>query len=250
MAKTRTRTKTKAEARPLKPPPYQRRRLRTARRDVAVVDQQPQVELAIYDDLVLLRRRTSHGGWRSYPVDSAAVAQVLARVPSASGLLPDNVLGTGFINGQAFVVQFVAPGMRRVQLSGELLTIPLPALVWAWRGSDYRVYALGGKQRPQRAEVPLYVAPLPNTYDSGAICWGDVTGTERTQATPQQVFTTYLEESGFNLHIAGGKSRRFPQSVVALWRELIANKAKAYPTDDLVATRHDLAWLLRGGPWL
>jgi PRTRC genetic system protein B len=228
---------------------YRRRSTRVRRRDVAVVGAQPQAELAIYDDLILLTRRTSHGGWRSYPVDAAALAQVLARVPSSSGLLPEGVLGTGVSHGQPFIVQYIPAHMQRVQLPGEVLRIPLPPLVWAWRGSDYRVFALDVARRPQRANLPLCVAPLPNTYESGAICWGDVERPLLARLAPAQVLTLYLEESVFNMHLAGGKSRAYPQSVIAQWRQLVADKAKKYPLADLVPTGRDLAWLVRGGIW-
>jgi PRTRC genetic system protein B len=232
-----------------RPVSYRRRRVRSRQRDVAVANVVPLAELAIYDDLILLKRRLSHGGWRSYPVDAAALAQVLARVPSSSGLLPEGVLGTGVSHGQPFVVQYIAAGRRRVQLPGEILTIPLPPLVWAWRGSDYRVFALDVARRPQRADLALCVAPLPNTYEDGRICWGDVERATLARLAPDQVLKLYLEESVFNLHLAGGKSQRFTQSVIAQWRQLVADRAKKYPLADLVPAGRDLAWLLRGDAW-
>jgi PRTRC genetic system protein B len=232
-----------------RPVSYRRRRVRARQRDVVVADETPLAELTIYDDLILLKRRLSHGGWRSYPVDAAALAQILARVPSSSGLLPDGVLATGVAHGQPFVVQYIPAHMQRVQLPGEVLRIPLPPLVWAWRGSDYRVFALDVARRPQRADLPLCVAPLPNTYESGAICWGDVERPLLARLAPDQVLTLYLEESVFNMHLAGGKSRAYPQSVIAQWRRLVASKAKKYPLADLVPAGRDLAWLLGGKAW-
>lgn len=217
--------------------------------DVVVTAGEPLAQITIYDDLTLLTRR-HHGRWTQYPITPAALGDVLGSAPPASGLLPPHTLGTGRMHGQAFTVVYVPPSVRTLRMEVGSYTIPLPPLVWAGCGTDYRIWALATPEYPRRDDVPLMVAPLPNCYADGRPCWGS--SAPRPEATPgalRGALTLFLEESYFSLHLANAKSVQFPTSVLARWQHLVEAGAGLYPLDDLVPTVYQLRWLLAGGPW-
>jgi PRTRC genetic system protein B len=235
--------------------PWQRRSLRPRRPDVVVAGGTPLAQITIYEQLTLLTRR-SGATWRQYPISADALARVLANVPSASGLLPPQTLGTGHIAGAPFYVVYVPPHTRTLRMVGAgggtamPYTLPLPPLVWAGHGTDYRIWALDAPERPTRTGVPLMRAPFPNVFANGGICWG--TSDPAPMASPttlDQVLTLFLEQSNFNLHLANGKSVAFQNSVVAQWQHLTAAGADTYPLNDLMPAESSLGWALAGSPW-
>lgn len=212
-------------------------------------DPQPLAQITIYDHLVLLTRRTSTG-WRQYAIDPAALAQTFAGVPVSSGLLPAHTLGAGTLHGRPFLVVWLPP--RRVTLRTPYAdyAIPLPPLVWAGWRQDYRIFALGDAAYPTRTDLPLFVAPFPNTYRDGGICWGDADG--RPDAAPSSLAAAldlFLTGSLFNMHVANGKSVAYPVSVLTRWADLVSSQAEAYPLDDLIPAESSLAWVLSGRAW-
>jgi len=224
---------------------------RPHRPDVVVVGKEPLAELRIYDDMVLLTRRDSNGCWRSYPVHPDALAQCLGRVPVSLGLLPGGTIGAGRIDGDPFYVAYVAPRTARLQTPERMYTIPLPPLVWCGWGNDYRIWALA-PERPNtiNAGLPLYHAPFPNCYGDGRICWGNVGNIPwAAPSTVLKVLRLFLEDSQFNLHIAGGKSKAYPVSVVAQWAALEESGAESYPLGDLEPTGRTLETALSGRLW-
>lgn len=224
-----------------------RRRPRLHTPDVVVVEGDPLMQINIYDRIVLVtQRRGRH--WVSHPVSPEALAQELAQVPQTSGLLPAGTLASGRIRGKAFLA--VADPARVVTMATpqRRYTIPIPPLVVAGCGDDYRIWALPSDKLIE--PTPLCVAPFPNCYDDGRICWGSAGGRPAaTAATIRKVLKLFLEESLFNAHVANGKSRTYPVSILAMWDKLDKAKTKTYPLDDLVSTQRTLGWLAKGGPW-
>ncbi|HNP71820.1 MAG TPA: hypothetical protein PKK15_11945 [Kouleothrix sp.] len=224
-------------------------RLRPSAPDVVITDGEPLAQITIYDELTLLTRR-HRGRWTQYPITPDALGDALSGVPQASGLLPPHTLGTGRMCGQPFTVVYVPPAVRTLRMEVGSYTIPVPPLVWAGCGTDYRIWALATRDYPTRGDEPLMVAPFPNCYKRGDVCWGSAD--PRPPATPSgllRVLTLFLEESYFNLHLANGKSVQFPNSVVARWQQLAESHADTYPLDDLMPAECQLAWLLAGNPW-
>lgn len=223
---------------------------RPRRPDVVLVSRTPPLmQLTIYPTHV--ERRTRHGQrWTSDLVAPAAIAQILSNAPATSGLLPPFTLATGRVNGKPYLVQWRPPRVATLQALDELHTIPLPPLIFAGCGNDYRIWALGSADYPTRTDLPLCVAPFPNCYSDGRICWGNVNVAPFEQpkhlAAAQRLF---LEESRFNLHLAEHKSLAFPRSVIANWQQIHTSGASAYPLDDLLPAQCMLGWLLDGGPW-
>lgn len=227
--------------------PWLRARPRPLRQTVAI-DRQPNVQISVFDDAVYLTRRRGHG-WVTYPVDPDDLAATLGKLPTHSGLLPPNSLGTGTVNGQRFYVLLVPPRPARLRITGRKQPCPIqtPPLIWAGCGQDYRVFALPTLD-PPHLHTPLAHAPFPNTYDPGSICWGT---TERrpdaATETMLAVLDLYLEGSSFNSHIGQHRSRSKPRNVAARYRTLSVDTS--YPLDDLVPAGHELSWLLSGAAW-
>lgn len=233
---------------PKKLKPWQRRRPRPVRPDTIVTEATPIMEIRIYHKSIIVTRRDERGEWTSYPVTPEALAQTLASVPVTSGLLPTNTLATGRIDGQPFYVIATLPRVATLATPHAEYRIPIPALVFAGRGQDYRVWALPDVPAVS-TKTPLFVAPFPNSYRDGSICWGNVSSLPHADTKIRQVLTTFLEESFFNGHVADHKSKKYPVSVIALWQELHDTKAEAYPTEDMMPTEHTIGWLIEGGPW-
>jgi hypothetical protein len=228
--------------------PWRRRRIAPSRPDIVVAAETPLAELRIYESLVLLTRREG-ASWRQYPIDPDELAQLLGRVPSVSGLLPANTLGTGLIGGAPFYVVYVPARRARIQTMAKLYEIPLPPLLWCGWRREYRIWALDSSDVPTR-DVPLWRAPFPNCYEHGGICWGNVSGlSEASPKTLAAVLTLFLEESAFNMHVAGGKSVAYPVSVISAWAALEERGDDAYPLTDLMPAEASLGWVLSGGPW-
>jgi PRTRC genetic system protein B len=233
-------------------PPKNLRRYRVRPRrediDTVVIGQQPLAQVTIYDDLVLLTRDDG-SGWRSYPVSPDALAQVFSNAPNVFGILPENTLGCGTINGVRFYAVYVPPQRVTLKTTQRDYDLPLPPLVWAGWGRDYRIFALAEAGYPTR-EVALYHAPFPNTYKDGRICWGEITTLQdATPATLMPTLGLFLEGSLFNNHVANDKSIRRPGSILALYDDLVAEQADGYPLDDLLPVGASLVWLLSGGAW-
>jgi len=226
--------------------PTPKRKLAPFPPDVAIIGERPIAELKIYESAVLYTRRDGKS-WRQYPIEPDQVAQLLGKLPSASGLLPKNTLGNGIKNGAPFYVVYVPALTARLQMpNARIYTIPLPPLVWCGHRREYRVWALATPDYPDR-DTPLFKAPFPNCYVDGGICWGNVgTIPEATTKTIGQVRKLFLEESEFNLHVADHKSLAFPNSVVAQWQALEASGVETYPLDDLMPVECSLFWALSG----
>jgi hypothetical protein len=194
---------------------------------------------------MLLRKRTDQGGTVEYPIDPEQLAQVLApEAPEASidtGILSPNTVLVRQKGVKRIVVGVRPPQMTGLYLDGtaEPLRVPLPGLLMVRSVSDvtrpnYRIYAV--KTRPRTMDVRLYKAPLPNIYDSGDICWGNVERVSAAAAGSTSLVEdwTMLLGSGFNDHGADGKSRLFPDDVRKLFFLLEQQGRTAYPISDLL----------------
>jgi hypothetical protein len=135
----------------------------------------------------------------------------------------------------------VLPAIEGLWLDGEAdaLRVPLPGFVVRrkWDGSTsprYSIWAV--KDRPTTLQAQLYRAPLPNVSPDGS-CWGTV------KHPPPEVMhaTNALDAdwqvfigSRFGNHARHGKSQRFQDDIIAMWRHLDETQADEYPLDDLV----------------
>jgi PRTRC genetic system protein B len=236
-----------------KPKPWLRNRERAQRREVAICDAPPVVQLCIYPDMVVLTRRDARGGWRSYPIDPAVLCQRLSQLPLSSGLLPPDALGWGMANGAPYLVCYLPPHRATMAVlqsgSEQHYTVQLPPLIWAGCGGQYRIFALPTAERPTR-NMPLCVAPFPNCYDNGGICWGSADRPPTATAeTMLPAFEVFVRGSYFNSHVVGHKSKQFPTNVLQQWQQQADRPDMPYPLDDLEPARVTLAQLLSGEIW-
>lgn len=186
---------------------------------------------------------------REYPVDPTQVATVLAQhVRFESGWLDGSVVLIEQVGQQRTLVVYRPAQVSGVWLEGSdaPLRLPLPPLLLV-RQTDgngaghYRVFAV--TQRPTDWDTPLFHAPLPNIYSSGAVCWGNV----RVEPTlpPAQVWQPLLG-SPFGNHAVWGKSRRFPTDIRQHWLDLAQARRRVYPLRDLMPTSLTLRHVVRG----
>ncbi len=200
--------------------------------------QYPRARLDLYDEAVVLTRYEGPDRSTSYPVAVDDLVAAFSRVPVSSGLLPPNCLFWGRENGETRMAIHV-PGRRwRLQTAERNYDIPLPPLVFAGAGEQYRVLAV--KSRPQAMPLELYHCPTPNVHPDGIICQGSAPFPACASHTIERALSLFLEGSLFNGDLAAGKCRRFPDDVRKLWRRLEA--AKRFPSRELVLARVHLEW--------
>lgn len=234
-----------------KPKPWRRGRAHPVRRDLAICDRPPLAQIDIYQECVLLTRRKSDGTWSSYPIDPDALAAVLAKLPVSTGFLPTGTLAVGQHLGKQFVVQLIRPRAANLQVEEngniQIVRINIPPLIWAGWEREYRIWALREPSDLSR-RTRLYVAPFPNVYSSGGICWGNA---QRPRiAAPEQMapaLKLFLEETVFSTHIAGGKSRAHEASILRRYDTL--SPEQPYPLDDLVEDPMSLGHVIDGSVW-
>lgn len=172
---------------------------------------------------------------RSFVADPLSIVEALGRVSINSGLLPDNVLFWQRRGGQERIGVWLPPQVWRLRVeptSRVNRVIPLPGLVFVGQGKSYGVWALDSDKRPG-LDTPLYNAPCPNVLGRG-VCAGNVEFPDAGAATIRAAAEAFFE-SGFNNHLDNGKSKKHPDGILALWKELHTAKAEVYPVGDMVA---------------
>jgi hypothetical protein len=187
-----------------------------------------------------------------------ALREAASRIPVESGWLPAEVVrwGHGGRLGE-WVVAWIAPARYVLELTEGVpgpdekvirVTAPLPGLVLLGGGTDYWIWA----QKAERLEVhhELFRCPLPNVMQDAKICWGEVKPPIASPRSIMKAFDVFIK-STFNNHAAPGKSKRYPDDVRELLRELARDNcgyycaedvghvdhrgpAEVYPVDDLV----------------
>ncbi len=213
--------------------------------------EQPSLILSFYSFGVMLRK-TENEQTTEYPVDPGQIALALAaKVTFDPGLLNGNTLLVRQDGLKKTIVEYRRPQMTGLYFDGSdaPLRVPLPGLILIRVTADdktpqYGVFAV--KKRPETFDTPLYLAPIPNVFSSGAICWGTV-----QRVTDAALRDTSLSDdwmmllgSSFGDHATGGKSKREPRDIRKLLIDLEARKARTYPKRDLVPVKKTLAQVL------
>lgn len=215
----------------------------------AAAQVQPLVTLMIYEHAVVLRKHTPGEGMAEYPVDPSQIAQALAtKAVFRTGLLSKNTLFVGENGIRRFVIEYRPAQLTGLWLEGDdnPLRVPLPPLVMMRtvsgdRNVHYRVYALRGRPRSERAR--LYNAPLPHV--DGGVCWGSVA----TPGPDELAGTTLTEDwrnflgSRFGSHSVAGKSKQYRKDIREQYYGLIGKSV--YPMDDLIPTSQRLSDLMK-----
>jgi hypothetical protein len=189
-----------------------------------------------------------------YPVDPAQIAAALAaKVTFDTGLLGGDTLLVRQDGATRTVVEYRPPQKTGLYLDGTeiALRVALPGLVMtrtsvSGGSPQYGLYAV--KRRPETLDAPLFHAPLPNVFASGAICWGTVPRVNDDTLRGSSLADDWamLLGSPFGDHAVSGKSKREPRDIRTLLIALEAKQARRYPKGDLVPLKRTLAQALGG----
>jgi hypothetical protein len=180
----------------------------------------------------------------------ASVRAAFGKLPVDSGWLAPAVRRWGHTPKGEYAVMFLPAATYPLRLTHDetvkaagtrrfsRLDVPLPALVFAGRGTAYAVWACAETEPTPTATT--YHAPLPNVHPDGAICFGENHPPKASPATLQAAWELFIA-SPFNGHLARGKSRAHADDVRLQLMTLPANGDKepgaAYPIRDLVSCR-------------
>ena len=163
------------------------------------------------------------------------------------GILPDNVLHLD-PSDNGSVVWYTKPQRQALYFAESLElengTVALPALVWKANKKELQIFALIGTAKP-KAETPLYHAPFFNLYQKGYVCMGNVNVAIKSAASLEEFITAwqgYFFESYFSHHI--NDHNPVAVNLFNLYKELMADPEKKFPTDTLRPTPLTLKNLL------
>lgn len=195
----------------------------------------------MYPELILLTKYYAENQTVSHPVAPEAVVAQLSNLPLTTGLLPPNTLFWQQQKGKLRLGVFVRSRQWTVNLAGQTMTIPLPAMVFVGEGRMYEVFAV--KKRPLRPSTPLFRFPAPNIHVGGRVCSGRVPFPICTTETIHEAATLFLEGSQFNGDLVQEKCRRHHEDVRQFWLEL--ENSKRFPTKELLPTQKTLAHLMQ-----
>lgn len=207
----------------------------------------PTVTIKFYPFGILLHRVMSDGTETEYPIDPAQLAEALAaKVEINTGLLSGNTIYVATKGVTRLVVDYRPPQKTGLFLEGSenAVRIPLPGLLLfrTVRGGDfpnYRVFAV--KSRPDKLDMPLFHAPLPNTSNTG-ICWGSVKKPSAASLKGNDLTEDWrlLLGSKFGNHSCNGKSKSHGKDIREKYTAMEQRKTRTYPTTDLVAAKRSL----------
>lgn len=168
------------------------------------LDDTPRAALVLCDESAWVVRfdRGTPAGWT--PVATEAAASALAVFGADTGLLPDGILFWQRRSGRDRVGVWLPPARRRLDFGErrQVVTVPMPGLVFVGQGTSYQVWA--ARARPDRPGAALFHAPLPNVYDDARVCNGSVNFPKATGGTILAAAKLFFE-SGFSRHLADGR---------------------------------------------
>lgn len=211
------------------------------------MNEEPNLSLNFYSFGVTLRKREGDQ-ISEYPIDPAQAAVALAaKVTFNTGLLTGDTVYIHMEGVSKTIVEY-----RKPQITGLFfddadvaLRVPLPGLLMirktnSDKAASYAVYAV--KKRPTTFDTELFHAPLPNVFNSAAVCWGTVQRVSDEALSGASLTEDFamLLGSSFGNHAVSGKSRTHKDDIRQKLIELEAKKARRYPTSDLISTRKTL----------
>ncbi|MEI2578038.1 hypothetical protein [Scytonema sp. PRP1] len=132
-----------------------------------------------------------------------------------------------------------AAGVQVSVEEAKVITIPMPAFLFAGCGGKYYLWAVKGKVF--KPDAQLYKPPLPNVRDDSSICFGENSPGTCSASTILQSWELFWK-SPFNRDLAQGKSKTHPNDICCSLVSLHDSKARSYPSKDLVPTS---AWKIK-----
>ena len=179
-----------------------------------------------------------------YPADAAHLARMLQRdAPPRLGFLNARLLAVGedeaaWWSPAGRHTPFFTAGRNMTRHSG--VEVAMPALLYHVRGRQLRIRALACRGRPG-PRTPLYVAPLWNIYQTGALCMGSMPVPEGPPAERTDAWERAFWDSAFTTPHdprACGHPKGYPAMLRAL------RTLPRFPSRWLVPSKERLAsWL-------
>ncbi|MFA5079935.1 MAG: hypothetical protein WC541_10690 [Dehalococcoidia bacterium] len=193
------------------------------------------MRLDFYGEAIVLQDFDKNGG-RFRMVSAHDLANAMANQLSfSSGILPENALWWANTRGGPVVALWVEPGIRKLALQTsvqgppERYDVPLPGLIFVCRpGRSPAVYAAA--KRPAGPKEKIYKSPVANVYDDGRSCGGSHRYSENVGQIPGEFFKSFFTRDA----TLDGRSKRYPDDITLMWKELHKKKAQEYPLNDLV----------------
>lgn len=214
---------------------------------------EPTLTLKVYPFGVLMQRKTPIG-CQEYLIDPAQLAlQLAATVRLETGLLSPNTLYIAQEGVHKLVIEYRKRQKTALFLEGSdaPVIIPLPEMVLFRRTTEkglpeYRIFAV--RERPTDLKTKLYHVPLPNIYDDGRICWGNVQQLQAQQLTSSILVEDWkiLLGTHFGSHSVTRKSKSHPGDIRQKYLEMENRKSRVYPKSDLIAANRTLEDVLEG----
>lgn len=211
--------------------------------------------LYLLEGQYLYQSQAEDGSIRYKFLSAQSVRLAFSREPVDSGWLSPEICRWGYSQAGQWAIMFIPPAVHTLWLPASLIArkgdnplqtqteapelnegfavmkVPLPALVFAGVGQHYYLWAVNSKTFDPQL-IP-YLAPLPNVYTDGRICWGS---NQVSLATPQNLKETWqlFISSPFNSHLVQGKSKLYKTDILVRLGKLAASHRKTYPASDLI----------------
>lgn len=211
----------------------------------------PRLVLTFYDIGIILQRQDPDTGiFHEYAVNPEQLAATIGNnLTLTTGILDDDIILMNRSKTTTTLVSYRSPRKTGIYLENvtDPLRVPLPGLIMiriTKTGNPPIHHVFAVKERPTNFNVKLFRAPLPNIYDSGKICWGNISTkplNDQTSLKPdwQELFATQ-----FGNHMVNGSSKRYPYDIRKLLIELNDRKKHHFPTSDLIPVRTRLSDIL------
>lgn len=183
----------------------------------------------------------SDDGMLAKQVALESVAGVFNDVPVGTGLLPHNTLFIQHAKAGARVGIYVSAGIQRLLTIQGAYVLPLPAFVLVGQGRSYELYAVKEQNWPSRF-TEMYYPPLPNIFNGGGICSGEMTMPVCQPGNIWDVWEMVLG-SYFTGHMTDGRCQSH-KSIFDLWKEV--EGAQCFPEEELVPVGKSLWDVMRG----
>lgn len=168
----------------------------------------------------------------SKPVTLDSLAMAFSGIPVSTGMLPDGALFFTQVGKTVFTAVFIPPGVHVLRTPERTYQVPLPGMVFAGHDRTYELYALADKARPNEESL-LYYPPLPNIFNNGAVCQGDMAFPECTPGNIWNVWEQNIIGSYFTGHMASGRTKS-GGNIFDVWANLEKRRARRFPVDELL----------------
>lgn len=215
-------------------------------------------ELLIFEGQYLYHY-ADHDGEHYKLVSPAALRSAFSGEPVDSGWLSTGVVRVGENAQGKWAVMWVPPqvhplrvmlpalpkrrrgrprkgeaGQRALEVGPDEivdLRVPLPGIVLAGLGREYRAWAVASPYFEPKA--PVYYPPVPNIFPEGRVCWGENKAPVADGAAIGKAWQLFLD-APFNANLANGRSKTEAGDVRVKLVELWIQEAVEYPVFDLV----------------